>query len=301
MVNEARAAAPQALAALLQLEKHALAAPTPAALGFVVANETQSLVAYRQAAVFGPAANGQYRMMTASGLVSVTEDSPFAVWLNRFAQKFPKETGCHRLNFSEAPREFSEGWQEWLPDHLLVATLHGAGGQVAGLVMYAREAPWQDAELSLLDRLHLAYGYCLSSLSRQQRNLAVKIGQILRGRAKWVWLALLAALFIPVRLSALAPAEVVALNAMAVAAPQDGVIGAIYVQPIDPAQVIHEAAYATLGSPKYFFTRSGVCSSIVMCSVAAALSFALVRTGTFDVMTCLRSAFNLSSGLSSGL
>ena len=236
MVNEARAAAPQALAALLQLEKHALAAPTPAVLGFVIANETQSLVAYRQAAVFGLAANGQYRMMTASGLVSVTEDSPFAVWLNRFAQKFPKEAGCHRLNFSEAPPEFSEGWQEWLPDHLLVAALHGAGGQATGLVMYAREAPWQDAELALLDRLHLAYGYCLSSLSRQQQSLAMKIGQILRGRAKWVWLALLAALFIPVRLSALAPAEVVALNAMAVAAPQDGVIGAIYVQPNAPVK-----------------------------------------------------------------
>ena len=236
MVDETRAVAPQALAALLHLEQHALAAPTLAALGFIVANETQSLVAYRQAAVFSLAANGQFRMTTASGLVSVTEDSPFAVWLNRFAQKFPKEAGCHRMSFSDAPPEFSEGWQEWLPDHLLVAPLQGAGGQIAGMVVYAREAPWQDGELALLDRLHLAYGYCSSSLGRHQRSLAGKAGQILRGRAKWIWLVLLAALFIPVRLTALAPAEVVALNAMAVAAPQDGVIGAVFVQPNSPVK-----------------------------------------------------------------
>ena len=231
MANEARAVAPQALAALLHLEQHALAAPTLAALGFIVANETQALVAYRQAAVFGLAANGRYRMTTASGLVSVTEDSPFAVWLNRFAQSFPAGPGCHRLNFSDAPSEFSEGWQEWLPDHLLVVPLQASSGQPAGLVMYAREAPWQDAELALLERLHLAYGYCFSSLSDHRRGLTISVMRILRGRAKWVWLALLASLFIPVRLSALAPAEVVALNAMAVAAPQDGVIGSIYVQP----------------------------------------------------------------------
>ena len=159
MADEVRAVPPQALAALLHLEQHALAAPTLAALGFIVANETQALVAYRQAAVFGLGANGRFRMTTASGLVSVTEDSPFAVWLNRFAQSFPVGPGCHRLDFCDASPAFAEGWQEWLPDHLLVVPLRAAGGKPAGLVMYAREAPWQDAELALLERLHLAYGY----------------------------------------------------------------------------------------------------------------------------------------------
>jgi multidrug efflux pump subunit AcrA (membrane-fusion protein) len=44
-------------------------------------------------------------------------------------------------------------------------------------------------------------------------------------------LAVALAMFIPVRLSALAPAEVIALNAMAIASPQDGVISAFHVQP----------------------------------------------------------------------
>ena len=232
MTDKPLTADPQALAALLHLERRALSAATLPSLGFIVANETVALVAYRQAAVFNLAANGRYRLMTASGLVSVAEDSPFTVWLSRFAQTFRTDAGCYRLNFTEAPPEFADGWEEWLTDHLLVAPLQGPEGQQTGLVLYAREAPWQDHELAWLGRLQVTYGYCFWSLSPNQRGLTKTVGQALRGRfSKWLLLTLLAALFIPVRMSALAPAEVVALNSMVVAAPMDGVIGAIYVQP----------------------------------------------------------------------
>jgi multidrug efflux pump subunit AcrA (membrane-fusion protein) len=54
-------------------------------------------------------------------------------------------------------------------------------------------------------------------------------------RGKWAGAVLCAVLvvsmWIPVRLTALAPAEVIALNALSVAAPQDGVIHSIAVQP----------------------------------------------------------------------
>ena len=51
-------------------------------------------------------------------------------------------------------------------------------------------------------------------------------------RNRWMLAGLLVlSLFVPVRLSVLAPAEVVALNAIAVAAPQDGVVGSFAVAP----------------------------------------------------------------------
>ena len=51
-------------------------------------------------------------------------------------------------------------------------------------------------------------------------------------RNRWILAGLLVlSLFVPVRLSVLAPAEVVALNATAVAAPQDGVVGSFAVAP----------------------------------------------------------------------
>ena len=229
------------LAILLHLEQRALGALTAADLGFIVANETLSLVPFRQSAFFATASTNKLTLTTASGLVSVAEDSPFAVWLGRFVA-FLTATGsstniCQRLDLSKATPEFIDGWQEWLPEFLVTARLVSRSGQTTGFLIYARESPWQDDELVLLDRLHLTYGYCLAALNHSGHGLTRAAGAFFRrGTVKWVALAAALAMFIPVRLSALAPAEVIALSAMAVAAPQDGVISAFHAPPNSPVR-----------------------------------------------------------------
>jgi hypothetical protein len=220
------------LDAMLHLEQRAFEADTPAALGFTIVNEALSLVPYRQAAFFIQALSGKLKLITASGLVSVAEESPYAIWLSRFSQSLPPSQGCQRCDFANVAAEFGDGWEEWLPEHLLVASLQDQAGSRMGLVLYARDTPWQDQELETLDRVHLAYGYCLSSLNRAPKRLGSALFSVFRSsRVKWLVIAVLAAMFVPVRLSALAPAEVVALSAMAVSSPQDGVISAFFVQP----------------------------------------------------------------------
>jgi len=221
----------QQYATLLHLEQRALAAATPEVLGFTIVNETLSLVTYRQAAFFVTTANGKRRLATASGLVSVAEDSPYAVWLGRLVRTFPPEPGCHRLNFAHASPDIVDEWREWLPDHLLVTPLAGPDGREVGMVMYAREEAWGEREANLLDRLHQTYGYCLWSMTKRRCGLGKMLAGMSRSRWRWVLPLLLVVLLIPVRMTALAPAEVVALNAMAVAAPQDGVVSKFYVQP----------------------------------------------------------------------
>lgn len=221
-----------ALSALLHIEQSALTAATPAALGFTIVNEALTLVQYRQAAFFTHSVNGKLKLTTASGLVSVAEDSPYAVWLTRFAQTLPLLPACSRFDFASASPEFMDGWEEWLPEHLLAATLLDASAQPLGLVLYARETPWLDQDLALLDRAHLTYAYCLGALNRAQRRIGASFASVFQKKtSKWLLAAAVLAMFIPVRLSVLAPAEVIALTAMAIASPQDGVISAFHVQP----------------------------------------------------------------------
>jgi hypothetical protein len=234
---------PQGLAAVLHLAQRAQAAGSVAELGFTLVNETLTLADFRQAAFFTLGAGGKPRLATASGLASVTEDSPYAVWLNRLAATFPRDAGCHRLDFAEADapgsarHEHAEAWAEWLPDHLLAAPLLAPDGDLLGFVMYARDEPWRDAERALLDVAHQHAAYCLWSLSRQRAGLRQKLAAGTRSRwLRWGVPALLLALLVPVRLSALAPAEVVALNALAIAAPQDGVVAKFHVQPNAPVK-----------------------------------------------------------------
>jgi hypothetical protein len=232
MTNNSVAAEPGVLAALVHLQGRALEATTPAVLGFSVVNEALALAPYRQAAFFALSAVGGMVLTTASGLANVAEDSPYAVWLSRFARTFPEKPGCHRLDFSNASADYVDGWEEWLPDHLLVAPLIGPDAKKQGMVMYAREEPWQDNEIALLDRMHQVYGYCLWAMQRTRFGFEKAWRKALRGKQAKRWLiGALVVFLIPVRLSALAPAEVVALNALAVAAPQDGVVSTFHVQP----------------------------------------------------------------------
>ena len=235
MSTQAIAAEPANLVALLHIEQRALATTTPGALGFTITNETLALVAYRQAAFFVTMATAKHRLTTASGLVNVAEDSPYAVWLSRFAQRFPLQPGCHRLDFADAAADFSDfadGWQEWLPEHLLVAPLSGPDGRVVGMVMYARDHVWEDSEIALLNRLHQTYGHCLWALSEHRHGIAKALASATGSRLlRWLVPAIVLAMLIPVRLTALAPAEVVALEARAVAAPQDGVLSTFHVRP----------------------------------------------------------------------
>lgn len=218
--------------AILHLEQRAFEAVTPQSLGFTAVNEALTLVAYRQAAFFTRSAQGKLKLTTASGLVSVADDSPYAIWLGRFMQSLPTAQGCQRIDFENAPVDFVDGWEEWLPEHLLIASLNDPVGTPVGLMVYARDTPWAGHELHALDRVHQAYGYCLSALARKPKRLGSGLLSVFRGRrARWIAFAVVAAMFIPVRLSALAPAEVVALSAMAVASPQDGVVSAFFVPP----------------------------------------------------------------------
>lgn len=222
---------PSDLGVLLQIEARALEAQALPALRFTIVNETHALTPYRQAALFE--LEGDRLVLTAaSGLVSVANESPFAVWLSRFAQRFPRDGAIHRLDLADASPEDATGWGEWLPEHLVLVPLRDRKGTLQGLVMYAAEAPWSDEACDLLGRLHVTYGYCFAGMRQTAQDRWQWLRSLFRKRNRWLIAgALLASLFIPVRLSVLAPAEVIALNAVAVAAPQDGVVGSFAVTP----------------------------------------------------------------------
>lgn len=216
---------------LLQVEHRALVASDLPGLRFTIVNETHALAPYRQAALF-ELAGERLKLVGASGLVSVAEDSPFAVWISQFARRLPQDGHIHRIDQADAAEADQPGWAEWLPEHLLLVPLKDRQGERLGMALYARETPWTDRDLRLLDRLHLGYGRSLSELRQRGKGGWRGARRWLGGRRGHLLLAaLVLALFIPVRMSALAPAEVIALSAAAVAAPQDGVIGSFGVAP----------------------------------------------------------------------
>ncbi|MDB5982130.1 MAG: multidrug transporter [Pseudomonas sp.] len=237
------APANNSVAVLLHLEQRAQEARTREELGFVLVNETWQLLRYRQAYLFVSNVLGKPTLSNVSSLAVLPEESPFSVWLKRLAEHLWQHADpaqpVRLWQVHECPDSFAEGWAEWLPPQLISVPLPGRDDSRPGLLLLACETTPDQHSLALLARTAQTYAYCLAALTNKRPTLAAR-WQVWRHRPlRLLALAVViaGALLFPVRLSALAPAEIEAHNAMAIAAPQDGVVHEFLVQ---PNQVVHK-------------------------------------------------------------
>ena len=225
---------PQLLLAVAALEERARAADSAAALAFSIANDAYPLLGFRQALVFDAA----WSLRAVSGLALPSEDSPYLVWLRRAAAwlaTLPAGDGPLWVAAADAdlPAEIADDWQEWWPAGLWLLRLADRQREPAAAVVFLLDAPPDPAIAAQLVRLAGTWGYCW--------------GVLVGGKRRWNWrpstsgrrlalVALALLCLLPVRQSALAPAEVIPEEALIVAAPLDGVIRTFHVRPNQPVR-----------------------------------------------------------------
>ena len=222
------------LSLLAQLTHRARHAATMEELAFLAVNETHGLVPYRQAALWRRDAAGVGRVLAVSGAPMIERDAPFPIWLERLIgvlDRRRKGASALTVTASDLPADLAEDWGEWLPTHALLIPLSG-GGEVRGALLLARDPPWQEGDARLLGEVTDAYGHAWAALDRRRHLWPWRA--LLR-RDRWLAVAIAVLVFgvmwIPVRQSALAPAEIVPLEPTVVRAPLDGVVERIVVQP----------------------------------------------------------------------
>lgn len=217
---------------LLHIANRAVEARLVTSLSFIMVNETIQATPYRQAAYFDLSLNDKPKLAAASGLVSAEENSPYTVWVNDFARDFNADKSYQLLDFANSTAKHREFWQEWLPDQLIVIPLKDFSNTLLGYNLFAKETPWTEQEIGILLHLHKTYAYCLSTLHKETGRWKKWLSAVFSRKGIVIGSAALGLLMlIPVRLSALAPAEIIALNAFSVASPQDGVIANFNVEP----------------------------------------------------------------------
>ena len=216
----------------MHLEERARAARSLPELIFCIANEPWQLFPFRQGLVW-TLREDRPRLRIVSGLAQLAEDSPYTVWLRRLGSVLAGRIGDQPefVSADEVPAELLDGWQEWLPEYLLVYPILAPDGRRLGLAAYALDEAPGEAAQTLMGRLVGTYGHAWAALDRGQGGSGWR--RLLRRRGVgWAVLAVaLAALALPVRMSVLAPAEVIALDAVAISSPMDGVIQTFHVQP----------------------------------------------------------------------
>lgn len=225
-----------------KLAARAMAANNVAELAFSLANDVYSLLQFRQALVFEAAGDGE-SLRCVSGLARPTEDSPYLLWLNRawpeILTHLPEQPAWVTLPDDHAawPEQVVEGWLEWWPSGVLSLPLYRRNGECLGRVVFLMDAPPAVWQREVLARLQPTWAYCWEMLAGErksswQQRLRHELGR----RRRLLLLALAVIVLFPVRQSALAPAEIVAMSSSVMTSPLDGVVKTIHVRPNQPVK-----------------------------------------------------------------
>ena len=222
------------LSALLHLEKRYRDAANIQELAYRLANETLNLVQYDQAVVWHTSPTGRIVLDAVSGVDRVPGTSPFAQTAGRVITDLAKacEKGpCTGCTPADLPQKTEGDARELKWNTMLLIPMAANGKKiVAGMVVSRETREWTEQESTLFTRLGETAAHARQALSpRRTRNVSTPF---VRQLLKWSVPALLAGLMLlPMRLSVLAPAEVIATRALMVTAPMDGIVESFHIRP----------------------------------------------------------------------
>jgi multidrug resistance efflux pump len=222
------------IALLLGLQKQVRDAQSIEDIGFVIANKTHDLIAYKQA-IFWTCDGPDIDLKMASGSVNIDKSGPYALWLKNIIKKNKKSLDFIQMIGHENDVEWGAKAQ-----YSMIFKSHE--GRVFGGLWIECDKELSDEELSLLQEVRECYEQSLGNIIlRKSRSSYVS----LFGGSKFKKLtivALIVAFFCPVQLSMTAPVEVVASHATTISMPFDGVIDDVVVRPGDVVIVGQELA-----------------------------------------------------------
>lgn len=230
--------AAEQLATVLELARRARTAADAAELGFIAVNETHALAPYRQAALW----SAEQGILALSGLVDVDANAPYAQWLNRACEALASRTAAEAVGPHDLPTSLAHDWAEFLPPQGAWLPLSIGDGRTTLALFLARELAWSERELVLLGEWLDTWSYSYRQATRGARpSWRTRVRAWLsRGNPSVPWwrrrttriaAAILLVCLFPVRLTVLAPGELVPAQPSVMRAPFDGVVDAVLVQP----------------------------------------------------------------------
>lgn len=231
-------AATDGAASLLSLSHGARHAKDAAELEFMAVNGSHALAPYRQAVLWT-----EHRKVCAlSGVVQLEANAPYVHWLERVC---PLLSEPGPVAAGDLPQEPGEEWDDWLPAYGLWLPFGEPDAGRGGLLL-ARDIPWLGDEISLLtewiDVWHHAWKAAAPRVPLNLSTLRARIASALareraqqlprwRRRSWQVAAGIFLLLCIPVRLTVLAPGELVPANPAVVRSPLEGVIERFHIKP----------------------------------------------------------------------
>lgn len=251
-----------ALQNLIAVEGEALDAKDLTALRHIAVNRPRSLLKMGHI-IWVSRRGGGAALEAMSSQVTLDKTTPFAQWMKQQLRKRlskPDSRKIVRWDFDAPAQDSSFTY----PFRFALYAPLSPDPRLGGL-LFTRDYEFTDSELPLLIRLSKIFGTSAMALTRKARprlNLNRRVG--LSGA-----LALfIAAAFIPVPMTSLAPAEIIAHEPYYVTAPFDGVIETLFIPP---------NSAVTSGTPLVRFIDTAYRNDVILAEQEQALAEAKLR------------------------
>lgn len=231
-----------ALMTLLDMAHRARHVADTVELDFLAVNASHALAPYRQGALWFE----DRKVCALSGVVQIEANAPYVQWLERLCAT---QVAAGPLAAIDLPAALAGEWAEWLPAYGLWLPLAPGGPAAAmlrGGLLLARDIPWIEHEIALLTEWTDILRHAYAARATPARWTPAALGARLklrrahersaglpwwRRRAVQIAALVVALLCIPVRLTILAPGELVPANPATIRSPLDGVIERFHVKP----------------------------------------------------------------------
>jgi len=222
------------LQTLLLLEAELRRQKTPEALSLWAVNELRGVVDYSQGILLRNNRSGKARVMAVSNLAGVDRNAPYIRRVEEQVNAIIKTTAT---GGRDAVRDVinmplanggskGNGSGEVFPfQQSIFLPFTDRCGAIFGGLLLARSKPWQEAEQVIAVRLAETISHGFQALLPQKR---LRLWSLSKWLVAGAMLLAVLAMFIPVPMTTLAPAEIIADEPVVVAAPIDGVVARIF-------------------------------------------------------------------------
>jgi len=239
-MTEATPLTPEAFAALIDLGHRARHAESVSELAFVAVNDSHALAPYRQAALW----QSEGGVTCLSGVVQIEANAPYVQWVDAVCRTLSASANkAQTVTAADFPPPQAAEWSEWLPTYALWLPC-----SIGGLLL-ARDLPWREQEIAVLSEWIDIWTHAWQARHRPPAWSLKKFREVCRhtfavpeGKRWWQtrgarWtIGIAVVLLFPVRLSVLAPGELVPAKPAVIRSPLEGVIDTFHIQPNQSVQ-----------------------------------------------------------------
>ncbi|WP_279349259.1 efflux RND transporter periplasmic adaptor subunit [Erythrobacter litoralis] len=224
------------LAALLQFEAELRRQSSVNELQYFLANELRPILPYEQIFVLRRATFTEgLRIECASSMANVDRNAPLVHALEQSVEHLIAAHGPEKArSFVAGSLHSDEAFDDYPFTNLHWQPLVDRDQVVFGGLLIAREEPMREAEAARLVRVAETASHSWLALTRNQPVRSLP--KLDTRKKRWIAGGLAVVLLFPVRLSALAPAEIVAERPFVIAAPFNGRVASIEVPPNSPVK-----------------------------------------------------------------